>query len=67
MSSEILTVSGCQAPVVIYSGLRTQARFQKRKKWRRNKTKQLQKAKEKETKQNKNKHPPESLFFIITS
>ena len=39
-------VSGCQAPVVMYSGFRTQARFQKSKKWRRNKTKQFRKAKE---------------------
>ena len=65
--NKFVHVSGCQAPVVIYSGFRTQARFQKRKKWRRNKTKQFRKAKEKERKQNKNKHPLESLFFIITS
>ena len=62
--NKFVHVSGCQAPVVIYSGFRTQARFQKSKKWRRNK---ILEGKRKERTQNKNKHPPESLFFIITS
>ena len=59
--NKFVHVSGCQAPVVIYSGFRTQARFQKGKKWRRNKTKQFRKAKERK----KQKQTPsrKSIFY----
>ena len=46
--NKFVHVSGCQAPVVMYSGFRTQAQFQKSKKWRRNKTKQFRKEKERQ-------------------
>ena len=61
--NKFMHVSGCQAPVVIYSGFRTQARFQKSKKWKRNKTKQFRKAKERKRTQNKNEHLPKVYFL----
>ena len=56
-------VSGCQAPVVIYSGFRTQARFQKSKKWKRNKTKQFRRAKERKERKTKTNTSRKSIFY----
>ena len=61
--NKFVHVSGCQAPVVIYSGFRTQARFQKSKKWKRNKTKQFRKAKERKERKTKTNTSRKSIFY----